>query len=456
MLTVGAAGVAGALAHPGTAVAVPAAGGMWTPVTDLGVAPANTPAANRAALVAALSNSPAAVYFPPGDYRVDNSGDDVVIAAFAGEAVMAPGARILFTDNTRRGLLFRGGDGARFHGLSTAFVTAPPSRVDTRECLLFDTTTDTYVEDVRIHGSAAAGLLFWRCVRPTVVGALITATMADGLHFANCQDGRADRITTIDTGDDGVAFLNYASGPAHTGGLATGISVTRSKSRGVSVVGQSGVTVRDAFVDTTAGPGLLCAYEANWSTRVPDDVSFERVRITAGGAWLVDGIGGNNAGLRITGAGRVTASHIGVDGAGAHGVHVAGSGTVTLLDITVGRTPGSGFLLQGGTHVVDRLTAAETAGIGFNANGCERLDYGTVIVRNTAKTHATHRAVNVENTARVYGTRVWVIDTQATITGWVVGAFGTQKGTLGTIVGQVNGRAPAIDNPSGLGYTLSG
>lgn len=89
--------------------------------------------------------------------------------------------------------------------------------------MLFDGTS--YVEDVRTDGSAAAGLLFWRYARPAVVGALISGTMADELHFANCQDGRADRITTVDTGDDGddgVAFVNYASGPAATGGLATG------------------------------------------------------------------------------------------------------------------------------------------------------------------------------------------------------------------------------------------
>jgi hypothetical protein len=458
MLGVGAAVVAGAVANTTRAAAhatvTPAPNGPWISAASLGIAPTNSAAANRAALLAALSDSAISVYLPGGDYRVDNDGAGLVIPSFTGELAMAADARFVFTDNSQRALEFRGGAGARFTGLTTAFVTTPTTRVPARECVLFDGTTDTHVENVRVTGSAAAGLLFYRCVRPTAVDVVITGTMADGLHFANCQDGRADRVTTVDTGDDGVAFLNYASGPAGTGGLATNLSVTRSKSRGVSVVGQSGVTVRDVVIDTTAGPGVLCAEDTKWATRVPDDVVFERIRISGGGRWVVDGLGGTNAGLRISGSGRVSAAGITVDAPGTHGVHAQGNATVTLVDTTVTNAPGSGVLLQGGAHVVERLTVSETDGIGFNVNTCDRLDFGMVTVRNAARTHATHRAVNVEKAGRVLGTRLWIHDTRAAATGYVLGLFGAQTGTLGTVTAQIDHGRLVVDNPSGLAYTL--
>jgi hypothetical protein len=285
-----------------------------------------------------------------------------------------------------------------------------------------------------------------------VVGAVISNTMADGLHFANCQDGRADHVTTTNTGDDGVSFVNYVTGPDNTGGLATNISVTQSKSRGVAVVGQSGVTVRDATVDTTVGHGLYCAYEQPWNTRVPTDVRFERARVVKGGAWTAAPGGGTNSGIRVNAAGTVSASAVTVDSPGAHGAFVVGS-TVTLCDVTVRNTPASGVNLQSGRYLVDRVTAENTNGIGFLATGCDRVEYGTVTVRNTALTHATHRAVSVENNAFVFGGRLWIYDTQPAATGYVVGAFGTQRGSLGAVGDLVNSRDVTVDNPSGLAVT---
>jgi hypothetical protein len=453
LVAAGASGLVGSLALPAGAEAAATVVGNWKLAPDLGIAPENDPAANRAKLVAALSNTSDSVYFPPGDYRIDNSGTDVSIAGFEGEVAMAPDARFVFTDSAHRGLVFSGGTGARFVGVSTAFVTRPAERTGSNECLLFLTTTDTYVEDVHIDGSAAAGLLFYQCIRPTVFRALITGTMADGLHFANCQDGRADRITTQDTGDDGVAFVNYESGPANTGGLATNLLITNSKARGVAVCGQSGVTIRDVVVNNTSSPGVLCEYDPTaWFTRQPDDVVIERVRITNGGRADAST---PNCGLRISGALRVYASQITVITPGTHGVWVSGSaGVTTLLDISLKNAAMDGVLLQGGTNMVDRVNVAETGSHGVTVVGCKRFEYGTITVRNASKTSSLHRAVSIDSTERVFGTRLWVQDDQSAATGYVIGAYGTQKGSLGTIVAQLTKGSLSIENPSGLSYAV--
>ncbi|SBT39789.1 Pectate lyase superfamily protein [Micromonospora auratinigra] len=459
-----AAGVAAVLTDPAPASAATtstSAGYLAAP--DLGITPGNDAALNRANLVAALADSTRRVTFPPGDYRLDNAPGDATdqrggirIAGFAGELDFQPGARVVFTDNTRRGLVFAGGAGARIHGLTSVFAARPTVRQNARECLSFDTTSDTYLADVRIDGSAAAGVLFWQCVRPTVVDAVITGTMADGLNFSNCQDGRADRITTVDTGDDGVAFGNYASGPAYTGGLGTNLSVTNSRSRGIAVWGQSGVTIRDAVVDTTVGHGVYCAYESSWGTRVPNEVTFERIRVRRGGWWTVAAGGGTNSGLRITDAGRVRVSDVAVDEPGANGVSVSGQGVVAvLLDARVGNATGSGFLLQRSTCHLDRVTADGTDGIGLNVVDCPRLEYGSVTLRNTARTHPTHRAVQVQNTqtsaAYVIGERLWIHDEQSTATGYVVTATGSLRGTFGTVVDLVSSRDVVLESVTGFG-----
>ncbi|BCB90792.1 hypothetical protein Psuf_081050 [Phytohabitans suffuscus] len=445
-------GLAGAVAlRPGVAVAAQPPVG-YVPAAELGIAPANSAAANRANLVAALADSAVCVVFAPGDYLVDNGGPQLTVAGFSGHLLMQPGARFVFTSATTRGIVFRGGTGAHLYGVSTAFAARPAVRHDAQECLLFENCVDTHVESLRIDGSAAAGLLFYRCVRPVVAGALIANTMADGLHFANCRAARADRVTTVDTGDDGVAFYNDANGPDETGAFATHISVTNSRSRGIAVTGQSGVTVCGATVDNTVGHGLYCAYEAPWHTRVPTNVHFEQVRVRRGGAWTAAPGGGGNSGLRIVDAAGVTVTDIHIEAPGANGLYASGS-TAALSGVLVTGTTRNGVLLQNGRYTVDRLTVDGADSAALSANGCERLEYGSVTARNTSRTSTLRRAVVVENTAYVFGERIWVRDDQPTATGYTVGAYGTQRGSLGTIVDQVDSRDVVVDNPSGLAYT---
>jgi preprotein translocase subunit Sss1 len=239
-----------------------------------GISPDNTPGENRTGLLKALTNSAESIAFPPGDYLIDNSGTPIVVRNFSGQLTMEPGARFIFTDDTAKGLHFEGGTGAEIDGLRTTFETLPSSRVSARECIQFIDATDTIVQNASINGSAAAGLLFGRCIRPSAEGVVIENTMADGLHFANCKDARANDILTRNTGDDGLAFLNYASGPDYTGGQANNISVENSGARGITVLGQRGVTVEDFRVDTTYASSILVAHDTYWDTRVPSAVRF--------------------------------------------------------------------------------------------------------------------------------------------------------------------------------------
>jgi hypothetical protein len=399
--------------------------------------------------VKTLAYSSRSVTFPLGDYRIDNSGSTIVLDNFSGTLTMQPGARFVFTDNSQRGLFFKGGSGARFYGLRCTFQVEPPTRVSPNECVTIADATDTLVRDADIDGSAAAGLLFWRCIRPTVEGALIRNTRADGLHFANCLDGKADRITTENTGDDGLAFVNYADGPAHTGGLATNVTVRNSKARGIAVVGQRDVLVREFSVDGTSCPGVYCAYETFWNTRVPANVRFEEGTVKNAGRF--PGQVANKFGMEYDKVESVALTNVTFDSPASRGVSgAAPNGTVRLSNVRVQGAPESGFDLRAKTLYLDGLTAEYTGGPGVVVLDSGAVEYGRLTAVNTSRTNTLRRAFWLENNGRVQGRELHVVDNQQAATGYVVAAYGPQQGGLGTVYDDVTSREVEIQNVSGL------
>ncbi len=305
--------------------------------------PDNTPGENRAGLLKSLTNSAKTIVIPPGDYLIDNSGTPIVVRNFSGRLVMEPGARFIFTDDTAKGLHFEGGTGAEIDGLRTTFETLPSNRITPRECIQFIDATDTIVRNANIRGSASAGLLFGRCIRPSAEGVVVENTMADGLHFANCQDANADNVLTVDTGDDGLAFLNYRYLPDYSGGAATNVTIRRSKARGIAVVGQRDVVIRGFSVEGSACSGLYCAQEASWDTRVPSEVRF--VGGTVKDAGRLEGIPGcDRDGINYANVRSVAFRDIEILSPANRGVAgVSPEGEVTLDNVRVEGAPGPKF-----------------------------------------------------------------------------------------------------------------
>jgi hypothetical protein len=423
------------------------------PAGRLGIRLANAGRQNRANLAKALAHSDTHVVFRAGDYLVDNSGLPLVIEGFEGKLTMEPGACLIFTDNTTRGMTFEGGVGARLSGLRTAFSKLPPARVNAQECVTFRGTTDTTVKGVEISGSAAAGLLFRDCVRPRVEGVEIRGTMADGLHFANCQDPEATNVLTEDTGDDGLAFVNYADGPGYSGGRATGVTVKYSQTRGIAVVGQSGVTVERFAVEGTSGSGLYCAYESSYNTRMPSNVRFADG--TVHNAGRLDGANPNKYGIAYSNVASVDFESIEVTTPATRGVSgVAPEGTVRLSGIEVQDAPGSGFDLGAEMLYLEHLTARRTGRTGIRAASSGLVSYGTLKAVDASKTDTLRRAFSFENNARVEGGELYVVDDQSPPTGYEVISLGNRAGRLGKIYDRVANGSVEITNSPGLAYDL--
>ncbi len=337
------AGIAG-LALFGAAV--PAFGQTaptYTSAHDLGIHPDNDGITNRENLVKALRYSSRNVTFPPGEYYIDNS-IYATIEDYEGELMMEEGARLVFTDSTKRGITFNNGDGARFEGLNATYRTLPSER-SYESTIIFLGTTDTAIRNASVEGSNAIGLALVNCVRPIVEGTLIRNVMADGLHFANCQDARVDGLTTENTGDDGLAIHNFAHDPDRTGAVATNITVRDSKARGIAVGGQSGVTIDGFEVDGTSFSGLWCTHDEYFNTRVPSNVLFMNGEVRNAGT-VVDPAGkfGNHNGIEIDTVDSVEFKNITVISPADKGVSgVATEGLVRLTNIEVRDVPNLDF-----------------------------------------------------------------------------------------------------------------
>jgi beta-glucuronidase len=233
----------------------------------------NTGSENRAALEA-LSNSAKRVILPPGDYHFNNTADSarMKVSSYSGTFTMRPGAWMVF-DNYAAGWQLSGSTGARFENLSmTTVLPAGATRKGNNTCFELSRTTDVVIDGLTINKCSAAGMIDYSSVRPKVLNADIKNTLADGLHFVNSQEPRAEHITTYQTGDDGLSFLNYSSKPNYGGGYAVDVGVTRAEARGISIVGQHDVEITDFTVRETQAAGVYVAYESSYNTRHPYNV----------------------------------------------------------------------------------------------------------------------------------------------------------------------------------------
>ena len=149
--------------------------------------------ARNAAAIAALSHTSAAFRIGKGRYYVANP---VAVTAFSGELVFERAAGLVALNASDSVLRFANCSGFAVSGLNVTFATQPMRRVGAKEAVCVYDSVDTLFRDVYIDGSAAAGLLHCRCLRPVVMAATVRNTMADGVHFCNSANVRVHGVLT--------------------------------------------------------------------------------------------------------------------------------------------------------------------------------------------------------------------------------------------------------------------
>jgi len=369
-----------------------------------------------------------------GDYSIDNSAGYFTVTSFTGKFEFRGNSRLVFSDNTKGGFKLARGTGAVILNPRIAYASAPTVRQSYEHAILLTGTTDTLVQNAYIEAAPSAGFLADECTRPRVENITVVTSKADGVHFANCQDGKAIGVATLDTGDDGLAFVNYAAKAANTGGYASGVVVRNAKARGIAVVGQSDVTINGFEVDGTSGPGIYTAYESTYSTRVPANVAWADGIVKNAGT--VAPLVGNQFGIEYVAPTSVKYSGIKVIASANRGMAgTAAAGLVEIDNVTVDSpTAGNGFNLSALTLIMNGIKSINTQSYGVYVTGSGNVISSNITAVNAAITDGLKRAVWFSANTRIMVDGVNVLDNQATATGYTVGTDGgSQSGVITNI-----------------------
>ena len=187
------------------------------------------------------------------------------------------------------------------HGLVFAFENLPgfPERTDAERA------GDLIVEESRIDGNEAAGILLTGTAQPTVVGTEITGNGGCGICYTGSSGGLL-RDTTVSGNsigvqigdaaspalDDATIVDNQSAGISIDGTGATtiaGSDIERNSGVGVQLTGTGSLAISETAV-RTQGVGVLVAGDANAEITDSEFVGHD-MGVQVGGAAVVDASG---------------------------------------------------------------------------------------------------------------------------------------------------------------------
>lgn len=248
---------------------------------DFGIAPGNSAQDNAAAWRKAfLESFGGEVYFSPGDYYFDNT-EPITLFKFSGRFVFADDARLVFTNPQGHGINLQQCSGYEIDGLTYLYDPVPGTRNNQAAGYLAWNCSDGVLRNAEASYSPSSGFIHGKCERIKTYNTYAHDTMADGLHFANSTDCESCDHRALNTGDDGLAFVNYGS--ESSGGYAKGTKVKNAGTRGITAVGQSGVLIEYFEVVASHSAGIYVAQESSYNTPAPSNVTYRRGTITDAG-----------------------------------------------------------------------------------------------------------------------------------------------------------------------------
>lgn len=223
----------------------------------------------------------------PGDTVVLSEGsvfrhDDVLTLGVPGVTVSGPGT--LLAGSEQRAAVIIAADDVSLHGPTIAIeATSRRWTGADQMAVRVSNVAGTAIADVRIDGSAAAGLMLAGAHDFSVNDLSVAGTRADGVHITGgSRDGSLDGVTVSRSGDDGIAVVSYRNDSAPVRDISVSNSQVLDQvwGRGFSVVGGEHIDFRDIEAVRTAGAGLYVASEEEFDTLGVRDVLVEGARLT--------------------------------------------------------------------------------------------------------------------------------------------------------------------------------
>lgn len=390
----------------------------------------------------ALAGTDLILRIPAGDHPFDNN---VLrqINSFRGTVIFDPGSRLVFRDDTKKGLYFfrgsptlKGGTFTTRHRPGTRQLDAP--------LLYFNQCDAPSLQGVVIERGSGAGIVArWsNGLRATDIR--IADVLADGLDLFNCSDFAVRGVRTERTGDDGVAVLDYRDGPRVTGGILADIDVRDSTTRGITMVGPTNVILDGFRIENTQGSGLLIGEDASNGLRVPTGCVARNGVIVSPGRRTVDpAYSGNRYGIEIAMSGSVELTDIRLENCATRGVDASSTRAdahLVTVGVLVAGAEQEGFHVRGQTAwTFRRIETRDTGSAGIHAANIDRMTGGERSVVRACGSGAPFRAVWDEAIGYQDVRHTLIADDRIPARGYVYYARGSGRGQARQFTWKVSG-----------------
>ncbi|HTZ59673.1 MAG TPA: glycosyl hydrolase family 28-related protein, partial [Acidobacteriaceae bacterium] len=434
------------------------------------------------ALQSIVSTNPnATIYFPAGQYVLDNPSlnqPGLLFSGFHGTAIMASGARFLCdTATTSAGqcIYVLNSSNATFDNFRVGYLdeqNLPLSRNNaTNNAILVENSTTVAFNNTTVEASTGSGIWVTGSTNISFLsGTSVSNTAADGLHFENVGNAVVDGYTAHNTGDDALSATNISATNPNCGLNATNIQIFDSASRGIAVAGACGSAFSNFYIENTANSGLGIGQDATINSLVPANSTFSNGTVVNAGHYpssissskdcidvslststkvsnvecsnpMIDGL------FVFDGADQVTVSGVTVDAAANVGFQAVDSTNVSLSNTVNRNSVNAGYALQqmqGGS-----ITGAATCSsgeYGFYHSAATTLTETNLMSYDAAENDSNHRVWWAENSSQQISVNgISVLDDQTHTAPDVVGGATDPAGSI-----TVNGITQDL-----LGTTLS-
>jgi hypothetical protein len=178
--------------------------------------------------------------------------------------------------------------------LSDVNLTAPvglPRNDGTDTSRLVFGGSGVHISDVSITGGASVGIYITGASNFQLDRVTVQDTAADGVQITNgSNNGTLNNVTTLRTGDDGIAIVTYQYPPGYPDlGIVRDITINNpvvngSGQRGLVVVGGERITFNNINVSNTALQAVFIGTQAAFYTQESIDITVSGGIITNGGS----------------------------------------------------------------------------------------------------------------------------------------------------------------------------
>ena len=197
-----------------------------------------------------------------------------VLTVATNDIVITGGGTLLATEEETSAVLVTG-DRVSINGV-TFRMGATTSRWTEYEQMKLRIHADgVTVRNVKVDGSAAAGIHVDQSSNFLIEDVLVMDTRADAIHITyGSHHGRVVRPLCIRAGDDGVAVVSYVNDGVicHDIDIIGARQVGQLWGRAFSVVGGNNITFRDIESNFSAGAAIYIACEDSFNTYGVDNV----------------------------------------------------------------------------------------------------------------------------------------------------------------------------------------